>query len=74
MTIVDLTKGCFEIIETKNKTAEYIGVLLDHAWFSRYPRLVQATFNNSNEFLGKDFKEILNSYSVMPKSTTIKNP
>ena len=73
MTMIDSTTGQLKIVETKNKTVDHIGILLDYTQFSKYPRLVQAIFDNSNKFLGKDFREILDSYSVIPKLTIVKN-
>ena len=53
--MIDPTIGWFEIVKTKNKIVDYIGILLDYTQFLYYLRPVQAIFNNSNEFIGKDF-------------------
>jgi len=74
MTIIDIASGWFEVVEIKNKIAKHIGIMLDRIWFSRYPRPVQCIYDNGNEFLGKDFQEILESYGVEGIVTTIKNP
>ena len=40
MTMINPAIDWSKIIETKNKTADYIGMFLDYDWFSRYLRLV----------------------------------
>ena len=74
MTMIDPSTGWFEVAEIDNKTADHIGKNLDYIWFSRYPRPVQCIFDNENEFLRKDFQEMLQSYGIMPKPTMVKNP
>ena len=72
--MTDPSTSWFEVAEIKNKSAEHAGKTLDHVWFSRYLRPVQCACNNRNEFLGKDFQEILESYGIEPKPITVKNP
>ena len=60
--------------EIKNKSAEHKEKTLDYVWFSCYLRPVQCKCDNGNEFLSNDFQEILESYSIEPKPTTVKNP
>jgi hypothetical protein len=74
MTIVDPATGWFEIVEVPNKKAVTAAILLDTTWLSRYPRPVQCIFDNGNEFTGFEFQEMLESYGITPKPTTVKNP
>ena len=74
MTMIDPASGWFEVVQVQNKTAEHIGIMLDRTWFSRYPRPVRCIYDNGNEFLGKDFQEMLDSYGVKGIATTVKNP
>jgi hypothetical protein len=48
--------------------------ILDQTWFCRYPRPRRCISDNGNEFLGKEFQELLQSYGVKSVSTTVKNP
>ena len=48
-------------------------MIIDQEWFSRYPRPRVAIFDNGSEF-SSELRELLASYGVKPKPTTIKNP
>lgn len=74
MTLIDPATGWFEVVETKTKTADHIGTLLDRTWFSRYPRPMRCIYDNGNEFLGEKFQEMLDSYEVKGVPTSVKNP
>ena len=60
-------------MELKNKITDYLGKILDYIWFLYYLWPVQYIYNNGNVFLGKDFQEMLESYSIELKAITIKN-
>ena len=47
---------------------------MDDQWFNRYPRPVYCIHDNGGEFIGSEFEDILKSYGVPPKPTTVKNP
>ena len=47
--------------------------IFDNEWLCRYPRPYYVIFDNGTEF-GSDFRELLESYSIVPKQITIKNP
>ena len=74
MTICNPSTGWFEIIEIPNKSALTTAKKLDQTWFCRYPRPERCIFDNGNEFLGKEFQEMLESYGVKAVPTTVKNP
>ena len=42
-------------------------------WLSRYPRPLECVHDNGNEFMGIKFQELLLSYGIKPKPTTVKN-
>ena len=63
-----------EITVIKNKSTEEIATLVDDIWLARYPRPLYFIHNNGREFIGSGFKELLDSYGVNPKLTTVKNP
>jgi len=74
MTMCDPASGWFEIVEIPNKGSETTALLVDRTWFSRYPRPQRCIFDNGNEFLGKEFQDMLKSYGIAPVPTTVKNP
>ena len=47
---------------------------MDDIWFARYPRPLYFIHDNGGEFIGVSIKELLDSYGVKPKPTTLKNP
>lgn len=59
--------------EVFDKTAAQCSRILNKTWLSRYPRPKQVICDNGSEFKG-DFAELLKSYSVKRKPTTVKNP
>jgi RNase H-like domain found in reverse transcriptase/Integrase zinc binding domain len=70
----DPATGWFEVAEIRNKTYEGTAKILDQTWFCRYPRPKRCISDNGNEFLGKEFQELLQSYGVKSVATTVKNP
>jgi cation transport regulator ChaB len=70
----DPATGWFEVAEIRNKTSEGTAKILDQTWFCRYPRPKRCISDNGNEFLGKEFQELLQSYGVKSVATTVKNP
>ncbi|GKY94846.1 hypothetical protein MPSEU_000449600 [Mayamaea pseudoterrestris] len=74
MTMADPSTGWFEVMEVKDKTADHIAQTFDRCWLCRYPRPVECIFDNGNEFLGRGFQEMLESFGIEPTPTTVKNP
>jgi transposase InsO family protein len=74
LTMCDPATGWFEVAEIKDKTSEGTAKILDQIWLCRYPRPKRCISDNGNEFLGKEFQEILQSYGVKSVPTTVKNP
>ena len=62
-----------EIAAINNKYAEEIAILVDDTWFARYPRPLYCIHENGGEFIGSGFQELLDSYGVKAKPTTVKN-
>jgi hypothetical protein len=46
----------------------------NNTWLCRYPRPLECGYNNGKEFLGIEFQELLESYSIRSKPMTVKNP
>jgi hypothetical protein len=62
-----------EICPYNSKQSKDIALLVDQNWFCRYPRPRIAIFDNGTEF-SYEFLELLRSFGVTAKPTTIKNP
>jgi len=63
-----------EITAINNKFAEEIVTLVDDTWFVRNLRPLYCIHDNGGEFIGSGFQELLDSYGVKSKPTTVKNP
>jgi hypothetical protein len=46
----------------------------DQQWLSCYPRPLECVHDNGNKFMGIKFQELLLSYGIKPKPTTVKKP
>jgi len=56
-----------------NQNLEEISLIFDSEWLCCYPRPQIVVFDNETEF-SSEFHELLQSYGIQPKATTIKNP
>ncbi len=56
-----------------DKTSERIAKLVNKAWLCRYPRCHHLIYDNGNEFK-LHFEYLCESYGIMHKPTTVKNP
>lgn len=73
VSIIDSGLRWVELHEYSSKTSEDISLIFDREWLCRYPRPRMVVFDNGTEFTS-EFHELLESYGIQPKSTTIKNP
>jgi transposase InsO family protein len=73
-TIIDLSTHFMEIVALKNKESITIAHSLDQVWLCRYPRPVDCLHDNGTEFVSAEFQELLQSYGILSKLTTVKNP
>jgi hypothetical protein len=74
LTIIDLSMHFMEIVALKNKESITIACSLDQVWLCCYPRLVDCLHDNGTEFISAEFQELLQSYGIQSKLTTVKNP
>jgi hypothetical protein len=74
LTIIDLNTHFMEIVALKNKESITVARSLDQVWLCRYPRLVDCLHDNGTEFVSAEFQELLQSYGIRSKLTTVKNP
>jgi hypothetical protein len=59
--------------EIFDKTSERIAKLVNKTWLCRYPRCCHLIYNNRSE-IKMHFEYLCESYSIMHKPTTVKNP
>jgi hypothetical protein len=74
LTIIDKATGWPEFIATRNKNSYHISILFDSDRLCRYPRPHRVIHDNGTEFTGSEFQELLTSYGIKAKSTTVRNP
>mmetsp|Transcript_44137 Transcript_44137/g.53022 ORF Transcript_44137/g.53022 Transcript_44137/m.53022 type:complete len:308 (-) Transcript_44137:309-1232(-) len=74
LNMIDEASSWPEIAPIKNKKASEIARLVDSNWFCRYPRPLYCLHDNGGEFIGKEYEEMLESYVITSKPTTVKNP
>ena len=74
LTMIDEASAWPEIMPIKNKQSKNIAELTDAEWFCRYPRPQYCLHDNGKEFIGDEFKEMLELYGVRSHPTTVKNP
>ena len=74
LTIIDPVTYWVELVETSNKTAEAVAMQFDRTWLSRYPRPNYIIFDKGSEFIGQEFQEMIQTYGIIPKPITTKNP
>ena len=63
-----------KFLEARTFTAGYVSLLFDKDWLCRYPRPKMDVHDNGGEFNGFEFQEILSSYAIVAKPTTVNNP
>ena len=79
MKIHILTMSCAgtdwsEFAVMQSGTSKYTAVLFDKHWLCRYPRPRFVIYDNGSEFLGFEFQELITSYRIISKPTTVENP
>jgi hypothetical protein len=75
LTIIDLSTHFMEIVALKNKESITVACSLDQVlWLYRYPQPVDCLHDNGTEFVSTEFQELLQSYGIQSKLTTVKNP
>ena len=74
LTAIDPDTSWIEIIHVPNKESETIAQYFDQQWLSRYPRPLECIHDNGSEFVGFEFQELLDSYGIKSRVTTVGNP
>ena len=75
VTMIDPATGWFEIQQYDDKKSITVANIAEQEWFSRYPWPTQVTFDRGSEFIGKDFRKMIqNDYGIKAKPITVRNP
>ena len=72
--MIDPATSSFKIHQYDDKQAITVANIAKEEWFSRYPWPTQVTFDRGSEFIGHEFKKMLNDYGVKKKPITTRNP
>ena len=72
--MIDPATNFIELHNIPNKRSYTASRKVDAQWLCCYPRPLQCIYDNDNEFLGKEFKELLDSYGIAASPTTVRNP
>ena len=73
VSFIDVATRWVELHNYESKGSEEISLLFDREWLNRYPRPRIVIFDNGTEF-SSEFKEILESFGIIPKPTTTTKP
>ena len=71
--MIDRATNWPEFAIAKDSTALTASTLFDKVWLCRYPRPKNVIHDNGTEF-SSEFLELLASYGINSKLTTVKNP
>ena len=74
LMMMDDASGWIKIIPINNKRSREIVLLVDSKQFCWYSRPLVCWYDNGQEFKGREFQELTQSYGVAPKPTMVKNP
>ena len=75
VTMIDPATGWFEIHQYDDKRSITVANIVEQEWFNRYPWPTQVTFDRGSEFIGQDFKGMIqDDYGVKAKPITVRNP
>jgi transposase InsO family protein len=74
LTIIDTVTNWPEIISIYSKHSSHVGLQLENAWLSRYPRPSRIIYDQGTEFTGWAFQRLINRHGIHGVPTTVKNP
>jgi len=75
VTMIDPATGWFEIAEYDDKRSITIANVVEQQWLVRYPRPTLVTLDRGSEFIGEDFKAMMeNDYGIKRKVISTRNP
>jgi hypothetical protein len=74
LTMVDACTNWIELALIPTASSRTVATQFDINWLCRYPQRTKVGYDNGKEFIGDKFQELLASYDIIPKPTTVKNP
>ena len=74
LSMVDACTGWSEFARIDTAASLVVSKIFDREWLCRYARPRRVVHDNGKEFMGCEFQELLESYGIESKPTTIKNP
>ena len=73
LTILERATSWLEFAVARTFTVEHVSLLFDKGWLCRYPRPKMVVHDNGGEFNRFEFQEMISSYAIVAKPTTVKN-
>ena len=74
LTIIDTVTNLAELIRITSKSSAHVGLQLENAWLSRYPRPQYIIYDQGPEFKGEGFQRVIGRHYIRGCPTTVKNP
>ena len=74
VTIADCCTNWCELQVITSAASKKCAGALDTQWLCRYPRPKECGHDNGPEFMGAEFQELLTSFGIKSRPTTVKNP
>ncbi|KAL7482706.1 hypothetical protein ACHAW6_008362 [Cyclotella cf. meneghiniana] len=74
LTMVNAATNWVELAMIPTANSHSCTKQFDLCWLCRYPRPNTVGHDNGNEFMGEEFQELLTSYDIKSRPTTVKNP
>eukprot|EP00957_Ditylum_brightwellii_P037207 2817049-Ditylum_brightwellii.AAC.1 len=71
--MIDACTRWIKLHPVYSKTSANISQIVNKEWFCRYPRPHKVIYDNGTEFTS-EWVELLSSYGIYSKPTTVKNP
>ena len=73
--MIDLATGWFKIASYSDRKAITIADIVECHWLSRYPWPTEIVFDRESEFIGHEFKRMVQKdYGIMTRPITTRNP
>ena len=73
--MIDPATSWFEVHQYDDKRAITVANIVEQEWFCRYPWPGVVTLCKGNEFIGQDFKNMIQrDYGIKHKPITVRNP
>ena len=73
VSFIDVATRWSELHTYNKMKSEEISFIFDQQWLNRYPRPRFVIYDNGTEF-SSEFEELLDSFGIIGKPTTVKNP